>query len=85
MLRKTGSTTADTASDMMYSNGSITTMKGPVGVVEGAGSGTLVGRFQIGHTTATNNNSLVFWRGIKPTLGGNHGAILYENGGLWRI
>ena len=49
----------------------------------GAGSGTLVGRFQIGHTTATVITiSLVFWRGIKPTLGGNHGAILYENGGF---
>ena len=48
----------------------------------GSGSGTLTGRLQIGSTTSTANNSLVFWRGAKPTLAANQGAILYENGGM---
>ena len=48
----------------------------------GAGSGTLTGRLQIGSTTSSANNSLVFWRGAKPTLAANQGAILYESSGM---
>ena len=58
------------------------TFTGSVGIVSGSGSGTLTGRLHIGSTTSTDNNSLVFWRGAKPSLNANQGAILYENGGM---
>ena len=66
----------------IFDNNSQVTIDVPVGVVAGSGSGTLTGRLQIGSTTSTANNSLVFWRGAKPTLAANQGAILYESGGM---
>ena len=66
--------TLDTSQNAMFS--------GSVGIVSGSGSGTLTGRLHIGSTTSTDNNSLVFWRGAKPSLNSHQGAILYENGGM---
>ena len=66
----------------IFDNDSQVTIDVPVGIVAGSGSGTLTGRLQIGSTTSSANNSLVFWRGAKPTLAANQGAILYESSGM---
>jgi len=48
----------------------------------GIGSSTVAGRLQVGTTLHTDNNALVFNRGIKPSITASQTAILCEHNGI---